>query len=224
MGRIAAQTSVLAAIRSPHLVSLDTYEEINGIGYQQMEYIYGRDLRHIITARHLDKVKEHVSAEQWKRFTTEVFRVEEDYTCIQPGVAVYLLRMMLKGLESLHNAGFIHADLKPSNVMINRFGYVKLVDFGRATKPDEKPRILLGSPMYMAPEVHRREQGKIQSDLYSVGMVALEILRGKPLSDEEEFSEENLLDIKMGLMDTIDDLLPEHVRVNKELVRILHRL
>lgn len=152
-----------------------------------------------------------------------IFRWENGNLAIQPGVATYVMRMMLKGLETLHTAGFIHSDIKPSNVMLDQFGYVKNIDYGRAVKPHEKVSILLGSPLYMAPENHRREPASEQSDIYGVGMVGLEMLRGQPLVDARSLTEEDLYQFKMDLPNRLFDMLPHHVQENEEFVEVLRK-
>ena len=225
MGRIASQLSLMQTMRSPNLVNLDTYDEVNGVGYVQMEVVNGVDLRNLLRGQHLPAVKALSTPDEWEGFSTRIFRTNRDgQTCIQPGIAVHILRMMLRGLESLHEVGFVHSDIKPSNVMVNRLGHVQLIDYGRATKPDEPLQILLGSPMYMAPETHRREPSSIRGDLFSVGMVGLEILRGKPLVEANSITERELLEAKMSLPNRLEELVPDYIHENKEFMEVLRRL
>ncbi|HIE11554.1 MAG TPA: hypothetical protein EYP62_08065 [Kiritimatiellae bacterium] len=193
MGRIAAQTSILQTIRSPNLVARDVYEETDGIGYVQMEAIPGFDLRFLLGSRHLEPVHQKSSPEEWSRFTDVIFRLGGVRPAVQPGVALYIMRQVLRGLETLHELGFLHCDVKPSNIMIDRLGYVKLIDYGRAIRIGERPMFLLGSPVYMAPEIHRREEFVVQSDIYSVGIVGLEMLTGHSLIERGRCSEAELL-------------------------------
>jgi len=223
MGRIASQISVMQQLRSPNLVSMETYDEINGIGYLQMELINGVDLRYLLTGNRMDQVEKVTPPLEWQVMKDCIFREEDGGRALQPGVAVYVMRMMLKGLEALHQAGFIHSDIKPSNVMVDQFGYVKLIDYGRAVKPNEKVSILLGSPLYMAPENHRREPATEQSDIYGVGMVGLELLRGKPLVDASHMTEEDLYNFKMDLPNRLHEMLPQHVGENEAFVGVLSK-
>jgi serine/threonine protein kinase len=223
MGRIASQISVMQQLRSPNLVSMETYDEVNGIGYLQMELINGVDLRYLLTGKRMDQVEQVTPPLEWKVMRDCIFREDTSGRALQPGVAIYIMRMMLKGLEALHDAGFIHSDIKPSNVMVDQFGYVKIIDYGRAVKPNEKVSILLGSPLYMAPESHRREPASERADIYGVGMVGLELLRGRPLVDASSMTEEDLYNFKMDLPHRLMELLPPHVRENEEFVRVLQR-
>lgn len=223
MGRIANQVSALHNVHSPNLVGRDIYEESNGIGYLQMDAVDGIDLRCFLDGDHLHRAKQRSTPEEWARFTDTIFRVQDGYIAIQPGVALHILRQMLRGLEVLHKHGFVHSDVKPGNIMIDRLGYVKLVDFGRAVRANEPMSLLLGSPLYMSPETHRRQPSLVQSDLFSVGLVGLEILRGEPFMDPRGLKEADLLDMKLNLSGRLLQILPEHVRQNEELVDLLRR-
>ncbi len=222
MGRIASQISKLQRIQSPTLVSRHSYEETYGIGYVQMESIDGIDIRRMLTKTHLEIAKENSTADEWKLFTNTIFQLQEDCVAIRPGVVVYIMKGILRGLESLHERNFLHADIKPGNVMIDRLGYVKVVDFGRAMMINESPSFLLGSPMYMAPEVHMRHACSEQSDLYSLGLVGMEMLTGKQISANS--TEEELLETKKHLPDQLKRLWPDGASNHKALFRLLKRL
>lgn len=223
MGRIAAQTSKLQTLNSPNLVAPDIYEEYNGIGYVQMERVDGVGLRYLLDGQHLERVKANSTAKEWSTFTDALFRLENGRLSIQPGVAIYIMRRVLRALETLHDLGFVHCDVKPSNIMIDRLGYVKLIDYGRANFINERLSFLLGTPLFMAPEMHRRESALTQSDLFSVGLVGLEMLRGEPLMKSRSFSESDLLHLKMTVSSQLRQLLPAHVSRNEQFVQVMRR-
>lgn len=223
MGRLASQVSKLQPVHSDNLVTRETYDEANGIGYLQMAVIDGIDLQFLLGGTHLGIARSQSTDEEWDHFMTTLFRMEESRFMLQPGVALYILRKVLLGLMVLHEANYLHADIKPSNIMIDRMGSVKLVDFGRAVELGEKVSILLGSPIYMAPETHRLEPGLAQSDLFSAGLVALEMLSGESLQACLDMSDEDLLKFKITLVDRVEALLPEHIRKSKRLVKLLKR-
>lgn len=224
MGRIAAQISRLQSSHSPQLVDCDIYEETNGIGYIQMELIDGMNLREFLSSRHLNIAQSQSSAREWAQILKVLFNFHDNTLCIQPGVAVYIMRQLLAGLETLHSARYLHCDVKPMNMMIDPLGYVKIIDFGRANFVNEKTTILLGTPAYMAPEVHERKGTSIQSDLYSVGLVGLELLRGKPLVDPKNVTDSEWIRLKSELPDRLPGLVPPYVRRNDQLVAILKRM
>jgi eukaryotic-like serine/threonine-protein kinase len=224
MGRLASQISKLQGLQSPNLVPRHSYDETYGIGYSQMEAIDGMDLRGLLNGDHLDMARRHSTDEEWSRFLRTLFRVEGRRISLQPGLVVYILRRMVRGIERLHAMNFLHSDVKPANVMIDRLGTIRIVDFGRAVMIGEKVTFLFGSPMYMAPEIHRREPGRPQSDLYSIGLVGLEMLRGEPVADPELADEDALLRLKLELPGRLPDMLPPALRDEGTLIRIVRRL
>lgn len=81
------------------------------------------------------------------------------------------------GLNYLHSLGFVHQDIKSSNIFLQGDKAV-LGDFG-VTVSIQNPKYSAGSPFYMAPEIYRGEPGSIPSDVYSLGILAYEILTGQ---------------------------------------------
>jgi serine/threonine protein kinase len=223
MGRIAVQTSKLQTIKIPNLVAPDIYEEYNGIGYLQMESVEGVGLRYLLDGSHLERARQNSTPEEWASFTDVIFRIKEGRLAIQPGVVIYIMRRVLRALEALHEVGYVHCDVKPANIMIDRAGYVKVIDYGRATLVNEKVSFLLGTPVYMAPEMHKRDPAMIASDIYTTGLVMLEMLRGEPLFVKPVKSEQELMEIKLRVVDNLPGLLPEYVRQNDVFVSVLRR-
>ncbi|MFO7870079.1 MAG: protein kinase [Kiritimatiellia bacterium] len=223
MGRIAMQISRLQRLQSPNLVSRHSYEETHGIGYAQMEAVDGINLLHFMKPEHITVARANSTEQEWKTFTGTLFAAIDNHIALRPGVVVYILRNILRGVERLHAMGFLHFDIKPGNIMIDRLGMVKVVDFGRAVMAGEQLSFLLGSPMYMAPEIHMRKPGRFQSDFFSLGLVGLEMLRGRRLTDDEEVGEEELLKLKQELPQRLPSMLPPSVLKNDYLVSILRK-
>lgn len=223
MGRLASQVSKLQPVHSDNLVTRDTYDETNGIGYLQMAVIDGIDLQYLLSGSHMAIARSQSTDEEWEHFMSTLFRLEDTRFMLQPGVALYILRKILMGLMVLHEANYLHADIKPSNIMIDRMGSVKLVDFGRAVEIGERISILLGSPVYMAPETHRLEPGRAQTDLFSTGLVALEMLGGQSLQACNDMDDETLLQFKLSLHGQMESMLPANIQKSKRVVRLLRR-
>lgn len=94
-----------------------------------------------------------------------------------------LLRGLLAGLGAAHRRGIVHRDVKPDNVLFDSAGAPLLGDFGIATEVHDDARLTghgqtVGSAIYMSPEQARGERVDGRSDLYSVGVLAYELLTG----------------------------------------------
>jgi serine/threonine protein kinase len=224
MGRIASQVSKLQRINSTNLVSSHTYEETYGIGYVEMDIIDGIDLHHLLATELVSFV--HNKSQDWEcdQFRRTIFREVYGHHCLQPGLVVYIMRGILRGLERLHETGFLHYDIKPSNIMIDKLGNIRLVDFGRAVKVGERLTFLLGSPRYMSPEAHRREPCNIHSDLYSLGLVSIKMLSGNRFTELIPETKEELIQFKMNLVERLYEILPDDVIENRALFHIIRRM
>ncbi|HWS53305.1 MAG TPA: serine/threonine-protein kinase [Pyrinomonadaceae bacterium] len=95
--------------------------------------------------------------------------------------AVEIARQMCAGLAAAHEAGVLHRDLKPGNIMIDERGNVRVMDFGLAGLAEEfKGGVALeGTPEYMSPEQFTGGELAPQSDIYSLGLVLYELFTGK---------------------------------------------
>lgn len=89
-----------------------------------------------------------------------------------------------KALHALHATGMVHRDLKPSNILMPREGGLKLADFGLAAIIAEQQTLDVGSVRYMAPEVLQGDIATPKSDLYSLGIIAYEMLAGRDKFNE----------------------------------------
>jgi serine/threonine protein kinase/tetratricopeptide (TPR) repeat protein len=90
---------------------------------------------------------------------------------------VRLIIDILQALAYLHRRGVIHRDLKPGNVLIDKEGQVKVLDFGLAIRGTESGQAA-GTLAYMAPEILNNESATILSDLFALGVMAYEMLTG----------------------------------------------
>lgn len=117
---------------------------------------------------------------------------------IEPLEAVTILRAIARGLDAAHAAGIVHRDLKPENVILvddEDVGYLpKLLDFGIAklmagSTGAHKTRtgVPMGTPYYMSPEQCRGDKIDHATDVYSLGVVAFQLLTGRLPFDAESF-------------------------------------
>ena len=94
---------------------------------------------------------------------------------------VDILRQVADALTALHEHGVAHRDVKPGNIMLQKDGNIKLTDFGTVRIPDSDLTVLydiIGTPAYLSPESFMTARVDPRSDLFSLGVVAYELLLG----------------------------------------------
>lgn len=97
--------------------------------------------------------------------------------------AVDIMKQVASATAKAHSMGIIHRDLKPQNIMVTDSGVVKIGDFGIASIQSlsqvTQTDTIMGSLHYLAPEIARGEKASVQSDIYALGIVFYELLRGE---------------------------------------------
>jgi serine/threonine-protein kinase len=108
---------------------------------------------------------------------TEIFRDKKPF--IKEKIWL-IMNSVCKALSYAHQSGFVHCDVKPANIMIDRLGQVFLTDFGIAQELDATTSSMLGfgAPAYMSPEQVKQQELTPRSDIYSLGVVLYEMLTG----------------------------------------------
>ena len=110
-----------------------------------------------------------------------------DVLAVEPVTPAYALDVLAKaasGLAAAHQAGVVHRDIKPGNILLGQDGQVKITDFGIAfalgSAPVTDPGLVMGTTQYLAPERIAGGSGTPAADLYSLGIVMHECLTGVP--------------------------------------------
>jgi serine/threonine-protein kinase len=111
-----------------------------------------------------------------------------------------LARQIGTALDALHEAGLVHRDVKPENVMLDEEARALLADYGLAKGPAytvlTRPGQVMGTPAYMAPELVNGQEATSATDLYALGCVLFECLTGRP-----PFTASNVFELLMSHVD-----------------------
>jgi serine/threonine protein kinase len=159
-----------ALLDSPYIVQVTDFFEDDGQYFLVMEFVDGQDLSQLIKSRGK----------------------------LSPSEAITIFRDVLTGLKFAHDKGIVHRDMKPSNVLIDKSGRARIMDFGIAIMAGAVEKRLtaagatIGSPWYMSPEqITRRGDDTIdkRTDIYALGIVLFEMLTGDiPFDGDTAFS------------------------------------
>jgi eukaryotic-like serine/threonine-protein kinase len=160
--RFRREAQSAASLNNPSIVAVyDTGEDLSTgvpVPYIVMEYVDGRTVRDLLIEGHR----------------------------LLPERSLEIISGVLRALEYSHQAGIVHRDIKPGNVMVTRNGDVKVMDFGIARAMSDAQATMtqtaqvIGTAQYLSPEQARGERVDSRSDLYSTGCLMYELLTGRP--------------------------------------------
>jgi len=152
--RFRHEAQAVGRLVHPRIVQIYDYGEDDDTAYIVMELVNGKSLHEHL----LQKVK------------YEIREVGE------------IVRQLLDGIGHAHAEGVVHRDVKPSNILLNSDGRIKISDFGIARLDSSsltQVGDVLGTPYYMAPEQFLGVEVNALADIYSVGVIAYELLTGR---------------------------------------------
>jgi len=160
MQRFLREARAAGSLNHPNIITIYDASETDDVAWIAMEYLVGRDLRQIL---------------------------RESATLPQEEIAA-IGAEVCEGLAVAHDAGIVHRDVKPANIMVLENGAIKVTDFGIAHVADSNLTLdgsLIGTPHYMSPEQFMGQPVDARSDLFSVGILLYELLTGaKPFNGE----------------------------------------
>ncbi len=155
IGRFSNELRLARQVAHKNVCRMYHLGEDNGTHFIIMEYISGQDLQSMI------KMTKQLSME----------------------TAVDIAKQICEGLAEAHRLGVIHRDLKPGNIMIDREGNARILDFGIAHSLESRGLTesghLIGTPEYMSPEQAQDTGVDQRSDIYSLGVILYEMVTGK---------------------------------------------
>ena len=103
----------------------------------------------------------------------------EDCPTLSLGDVLLVFRMVASGLNAMHQHGFVHCDIKPNNILINKSGLIKIIDLGQSCKIGTVKRRIQGTPDYIAPEQVKRKPLSPKTDIFNLGATMYWALTGK---------------------------------------------
>ncbi len=170
--RFQREARAAARLQHPNVVAVLTVGAEQGTHYFAMEYVDGNNL-----AEELVRLRRDLASEGDDHAHLPSSHASDYFRSVAE-----VVKQAADGLFSAHQHGIVHRDVKPSNLLLDRWGRVKIVDFGLA-RDEEQGSLsttgdLAGTPHYMSPEQARAQRHRVdhRTDVYSLGVVLFELL------------------------------------------------
>lgn len=183
--RFENESAMMARVRHENVTAVYSAGRAYGQFYIAMELVEGVNLEYMVTEK----------------------------KPMEPRAALEVIQQVALGLDAAHNAGLLHRDMKPGNVLITAEGNAKVIDFGLAidSKEGDTEEIIWATPFYVPPETLQRKPEDVRTDIYALGMTLRYLLTGIEKFDTEATSLNALVQIKRKLQPLSQlrpDLLP----------------
>ncbi len=171
--RFEKESAMMARVRHENVTSVYSAGKAYGQFYIAMELVDGKNLEHM------------VSQEQ----------------PLSAPYALEVVRQVAMGLRAANEAGLLHRDMKPGNILITQEERVKVIDFGLALADtaDDTEEVIWATPYYVPPETLRRRAEDVRTDIYALGMTLRYLLTGEETFSSSADSVSALLDRKRHL-------------------------
>jgi len=141
---------------------------------QQIDNPYVRRCYELRKIRSMFKVKEML-------LSMEYFDGKnlEDCPTLSLGDVLLVFRMVAAGLNAMHQHGFVHCDIKPNNILMDKSGAIKIIDLGQSCRTGTVKQRIQGTPDYIAPEQVKRRPLGPKTDIFNLGATMYWALTGK---------------------------------------------
>ena len=117
----------------------------------------------------------------------ELFDVIRDIGILNKEQTNFYIASMMIAIQYLHERKIIYRDIKPENIIVEKNGYIKLIDFGTAKEIEDWTKTIIGTPHYMAPEIIMGGGYSFQVDFWSISICMYEFMCGEvPFGEKEE--------------------------------------
>lgn len=170
--RFEREAQAAATLNHPNIVTVYDISEYENQIYIAMEYVDGMTLREKFSDN-ADRDTREITR-QLKRSSTTSGQINE---------IIDIVIQVCKGLQKAHQAGIVHRDIKPHNILINKEGVVKILDFGVAKLIGASQLTMefytVGTPHYMSPEQSQGDEIDQRTDIWALGVVLYEMLTGR---------------------------------------------
>ena len=141
---------------------------------QKIDHPYVRKCYKLQKIRSMFRVKELLlSMEHFDGATLQ------ETTTLSLGDVLLVFRMVAAGLNAMHQAGYVHCDIKPNNILINKNGAIKIIDLGQSCPIGTVKSRIQGTPDYIAPEQVKRKTLGPKTDIFNLGATMYWALTGK---------------------------------------------